>query len=209
MRTLLSWSTALSLLCSLSVTQFAVNVAQPTVQWAAAGNAQAIQSELSALISTTGSSITTPLSTPVVNGRAVAVRKSGARSERLDAIVAWILAQGRRSSIGSRIATALGIPRSEDLPVIGKGYRTDDGVIHVFDVSTVTSPYEIILYRKVGNAAIDWRVTRAGTIITTVMVDQDVRVVPNDQYAAVLAAELAYWDTKVPPAPAQTTVGTN
>lgn len=79
----------------------------------------------------------------------------------------------------------------------------------MFDVSTVTSPYEIILYRKVGNAAIDWRVTRAGTIITTVMVDQDVRVVPNDQYAAVLAAELAYWDTKVPPAPAQTTVGTN
>lgn len=212
MRTFFSWSTAASIFFSLSVTQSAfLAVAAPRLpfQLAAAGNAQLVQHELAALASATGSPAVLPPAPLAVAGKAAIRGSNAAPTERLDAGVAWVLAHGKPAHLGSNMASALGIPATEDLPVIGKGYRTDDGVIHAFQVSTVTARTEIIIYRRIGDSGVIWRVTRAGAAIATVMVDQDVHVVPNDQYAAMLAAELAYWDTKVPPAPAQAAVGTN
>jgi hypothetical protein len=111
----------------------------------------------------------------------------------LSKVEEWVTSQGTQESIAAELAAILGLG-SDRLPVKLKSFRTSDGIIHAFAVSTNPRQEGIVLSAlktmednkmEIYSLGTAWLTDRSGTLHRTIIIDASgARVVPNNSRAA-------------------------
>ena len=209
MRKFSFWSSAVSIYCSLSIFSSVCEVGQTTAQWAAAGNPQAVERQLSAMVSRLGGAPAAPAAFVEAQGKPLPLAPDAA-PERLEPHANWVVSLGKPNAISADNARLFGVNPGQSIPIVQKSYKNNvQGITRAFDVSTTTAHQEIFIINRTDDRVIVWHASRAGKILGTTYLDVNtpIALVPNARYEDMFNADLLYWDAKVPPTPTQVVSG--
>jgi hypothetical protein len=199
MKTITIWSAAMSVFFSLSLSASVYEAGRDYLV-AGAGNPAAVERSLTDLVGRMGATMEAlSLPKPVPAGMAVA---NAAPSDDLKPVVDWVRSEGRQSGVAAVAVRLMGLPAAQtgDIPALQKAYRVDadNGAIYAFTLVPIDGRHELIVGRRSASDFVLWRVDARGNPISTVSVDADVKLVPNDQYREQCRKTIEYFLRKAP-----------
>ncbi|MBI3078147.1 MAG: hypothetical protein HYY85_14375 [Deltaproteobacteria bacterium] len=124
---------------------------------------------------------------------------TSAQAQSIGQIADWVEKEGKPQVIPVQVANTLGVRTQKDIPVVQKAYAYRIPlIIRGFNVARMGKDREFFLHRSNDRAAIVWRVSNKGKIISTVFSDASgLSAVPNDEFLEVFDQELEWWQTQM------------